>query len=155
MNTRLTLRDATIRDADLLLRWRNDPQTRAASLRTSEVAEEEHMDWLTSVLSDVDRELLVAEEDGCPVGTVRADFSDGAWDLSWTVSPSARGRGVAKRMVALLAQRIDESIRAEVRADNRASARVAEFAGMTLDKEANGIRYYRRGPRAREDQTRP
>jgi RimJ/RimL family protein N-acetyltransferase len=142
MNETIILRSATIQDTDLLLEWRNDPETRRASHNTAEVQRDEHISWLSRTLNNPNRRLFVAEEDGVPVGTVRADLSEGVWELSWTVAPSARGRGVAKRMVALLAHQISDPIRAEVKAGNLASARIAEDAGMKLDREANGVLHY-------------
>ncbi|HSP07591.1 MAG TPA: GNAT family N-acetyltransferase [Acidobacteriota bacterium] len=144
MSETITLRSATIEDADLLLEWRNDPQTRKSSHNTAEVQRDEHISWLTKTLNNTHRRLFVAEENGVPVGTVRADFSDGVYELSWTVAPNARGHGVAKRMVALAARQISEPIRAEVRAGNIASARIAEHAGMEFDREADGVLHYRR-----------
>ena len=140
----MKLRQVTIKDADLLLEWRNDPQTRIASHNTAEVKIDEHISWLTRVLNNQNRRLLIAEEDGVPVGTVRADYSDGVYELSWTVAPNARGRGVGKRMVALLAKQITEPIRAEVKVGNEASGRIAEHAGMKYEREDNGVLYYRR-----------
>ncbi|MBW6487331.1 MAG: GNAT family N-acetyltransferase [Syntrophobacterales bacterium] len=64
--------------------------------------------------------------------------------MSWTVAPNARGRGVAKRVVALLAQEISEPIRAEVKVDNIASARIAEHAGMAFNREVEGVIHYSR-----------
>ena len=144
MSETIKLRSATIRDADLLLEWRNDAETRKASHNMDEVQRDQHISWLARTLDNRDRRLFVAEENGVPVGTVRADLSDGVWELSWTTAPSARGRGLAKRMVFLLAQQIPEPIRAEVKAGNIASARVAEHAGMEFDREAEGVLHYRR-----------
>jgi len=144
MSGTITLRLATIQDADLLLEWRNDPETRNASHNAAEVQRDEHISWLLRTLDNRNRRLFVAEEEGVPVGSVRADFSEGVYELSWTTAPSARGRGVAKRMVALLAQQISESIRAEVKTGNIASSRIAEHAGMEFDREAEGVLHYRR-----------
>ncbi|MEJ2681392.1 MAG: GNAT family N-acetyltransferase [Gammaproteobacteria bacterium] len=144
MNETIILRPATTEDADILLEWRNDPETRKASHNTAEVQRNDHVSWLSRTLGNPERRLCVAEEDGDPVGTVRADFADGVWELSWTVSPRARGRGVAKRMVALLANEISEPIRAEVKAGNTSSARIAEHAGMVFERETDGILHYKR-----------
>ncbi len=92
----IKLRPATIQDADLLLEWRNDPETRSASHKTAVVQREEHISWLLKTLDNPSRRLLIAEENEVPVGTVRADFSDGVYELSWTVAPDARGYGVGK-----------------------------------------------------------
>jgi len=144
MTDAMILRSATIRDADLLLELRNDPETRKASHNTAEVQTGEHVSWLARTLDDPHRRLFVGEEDGVPVGTIRADSSGGVWELSWTVAANARGQGLAKQMVALLAHQIPEPIRAEVKVGNIASARIAEHAGMEFDREEDGMLHYRR-----------
>lgn len=144
MSERIKLRAALMSDADLLLSWRNDSDTRSASHNTDNVSRDNHVAWLSKTLANPTRKLLIAEEDNVPVGTVRADFSDGSWELSWTTAPDARGRKVAKRMVELLAQQISEPIRAEIKPGNTASIRVAEHAGMTFNRENNGVIHYSR-----------
>ncbi len=140
----ITLRPATIEDADFLLAWRNDTDTRNASHVTAVVPMEDHIGWLTKTISNPSRRLLVAEEIGRPVGTVRADLVDGIYELSWTVAPAARGRGVAKRMVSMLAKQISEPIRCEIKPGNAASIRVAEYAGMEYDRETDGVLHFTR-----------
>lgn len=138
----IALRPATIQDADRLLQWRNDLQTREASQNTTKVQGDEHITWLTKSLDNPARMLMIAEKDGEPVGTVRADLEEGVWELSWTVAPNARGQGVGKQMVSLFASQISEPVRAEVKVKNRASHRVAECAGMVIDRETNGVLHY-------------
>ena len=142
MSSGVELRRATMEDAGLLLGWRNDPETRAASHQTEPVRHADHIDWLRRVLANPGRQLFVALEQGEPVGTLRADFADGVHELSWTVAPEARGRGVGKRMVALLAARFNAPVRAEIKRGNTASERIAEYAGMTLDREEHGVLHY-------------
>lgn len=146
MNETMILRPVTIQDADMLLEWRNDAETRAASHNTAEVSPVDHIAWLGRVIHNPRRRLFIAEEDGRPVGTVRADFDEtGIWELSWTTAPAERGRGVGKRMVALLAQQLDEPIRAEVKFENLASRAIARAAGMEVYGVAGGVLHYRRG----------
>jgi len=144
MSEAIILRPATIEDAEILLDWRNDAETRRVSHKTSEVTIDEHAIWLSKILGNANRRLLVAEKGGVSVGALRADLSDGVWELSWTVAPKARGRGIAKRMVTLLAAEISGPIRAEIKACNTASARIAEYAGMVLNKEVEGILHFSR-----------
>jgi RimJ/RimL family protein N-acetyltransferase len=139
----LSLRPVSLGDAELLLDWRNDPATRKASHNTDKVRLHEHRDWLSNSLRNSNRRLYIAEE-GFPVGTVRADLSNGVWELSWTVNPAARGKGVGKRMVKLLAMKIAEPIRAEVKKGNSESARIAEHAGMHLELEIDGVLHFSR-----------
>ena len=139
---RISLRPVTMGDVGVLLAWRNDPVTRALSLNTNIVGREEHIAWLAGSLSSKTRQLFIAEEAGVPVGTVRADLVDGCHMLSWTVAPNARGHGIGKVMVRLLTQKISGPIRAKVKACNVASMRIAEHAGMSLEKEVGGVLYY-------------
>jgi len=90
----ITLRPATIQDAQVLLEWRNDPETRKNSHTMDEIKMEDHMKWLYGVLSSGGRYLLIAElreslesEVTAPVGTVRLDLSGDICELSWTVAP--------------------------------------------------------------------
>ena len=131
-------------DADALLAWRNDPATRALSHNKSNVERHIHLEWLARSLANPDRRLLIAERDGVPVGTVRADRSKGTYELSWTVAPTARGQGVAKEMVAMAAAQIEEPIRAQVLRGNEASVQVALNAGMKLQQEIGGVMYFER-----------
>jgi RimJ/RimL family protein N-acetyltransferase len=88
----------------------------------------------------------MAEVDGTPVGTVRADFDGHHFELSWTIAPEARGRNIGKAMVFELAQRLNSPIRAEIKKENLASVRVARFLGMSLDREYNGFLHFSKKP---------
>jgi len=140
----MRLRPATAADAELLLEWRNDPDTRKSSIETEKIKKVEHISWLSSVLDSRDRQLLIAEEKGVAVGTIRADLSDGVYQLSWTVAPDARGRGLGKQMVAMLARRITAPIGAQVQSDNTSSVLIAEYAGMEFNQELDGLLYFSR-----------
>jgi RimJ/RimL family protein N-acetyltransferase len=141
----LRLRPATAADAALLLEWRNDETTRHASHNTAAVTPEDHARWFDALLRNPSRRLFIAEDHGEPVGSVRADRDpDGAChELSWTVAPSARGRGVGVRMVQLLLAEVSGQVRAEVKPGNPASVRIAEAAGLRFDAERNGVLHYR------------
>ena len=141
----LSLRPATLEDAEMLIKWRNDKSTRMASHTTDEVKLKKHIEWLKATLQNQNRHLYVAKENGISVGTVRADYDNGIYELSWTVSAEARGKGVGKRMVSLLANRTKKPIRAEVKKGNKASSKIAEFSGMKFVKEeSNGVLHYQR-----------
>lgn len=145
MTNRLSLRAATLQDAKTLLVWRNDPQTRVASHNTDEVRLEDHLAWLESSLKKPEqRRLWIAELDGKLVGTCRADKEDDGWELSWTVAPEARGQGVAHKMLLKLIETFQQPLTAQVKKDNMASMKVAERLGFVVEKEENGVLFYRR-----------
>lgn len=102
--SRLTARAATSDDADVLLRWRNDAETRAMSGTTGEVSREDHVAWLGRVLGSVERRLVVAELAGAPVGQGRLDRTakPGEYEVSLAVAPEARGKGYGADILALL-----------------------------------------------------
>jgi spore coat polysaccharide biosynthesis predicted glycosyltransferase SpsG/RimJ/RimL family protein N-acetyltransferase len=97
----LEARPATASDAELLRGWRNDPSVRSASRSTEEITAQAHVAWLTGVLEDDARVLLVVEQDGKPLGTVRFDrLHERLWEVSITLAPDARGRGLAHGVLA-------------------------------------------------------
>ncbi|MGF6850940.1 RimJ/RimL family protein N-acetyltransferase [Chitinophaga sp. W3I9] len=90
------------------------------------------------------RQLFIAIDNELPVGTVRADFDDqfNAYELSWSISPEVRGKGVGKEMVKLLTDKLNTRIRAEIKSGNIASIKIAEYVGLTFKEEDNGILHY-------------
>ena len=139
----LILRPATLADAEMLLAWRNDPQTRSASHNEDEIPLTAHLVWLNQLLANPERRLLIAELDGAPVGSVRADRDGGGvTELSWTVAPTARGKGLGREMVIAALADIDGPVRAEVKVGNVASMRIAEAAGLVLVREERGVLHY-------------
>lgn len=144
---KLTFRNANIEDARLLFDWRNDPLTRANSHSTAELAFDTHVSWLKATLDNPMRRLFITEQDGKPVGTVCVDQeTDGIMELSWTVAPEARGRGIASRMVQLVVNEVlgSCSVRAEVKTGNEASIKVAKAAGMQVTKQEGEVLHFYR-----------
>ncbi len=136
------VRAATEADAHLLLAWRNDEQTRAWS-RGDAVEPAEHRAWLARVLADPDRRLLVAEQENRPVGTVRFDRATGTeWEVSVTVAPSHRGRGLAALILAAGEATLGGGVTvfANVHRDNAASLALFRRAGYRKcpDRPADG-----------------
>jgi spore coat polysaccharide biosynthesis predicted glycosyltransferase SpsG/RimJ/RimL family protein N-acetyltransferase len=130
----LTVREATESDAAALLEWRNDPETLAWSRGHQPVPEAVHRTWLRAALADPDRLLLIVASDH-PIGTVRFDRVDvDEWEVSITVAPKDRGKGLASRLLmlgegALRARHGAARILANVHEDNAASLTLFRHAG--------------------------
>lgn len=135
----LNLRPATIGDAAPLLAWRNDALTRESSRDPREIGPSEHRQWLTSALRDPDRSILIAELDGVPMGTVRAEPKVGARELSWNVAPEFRGMGLGAIMLRSALEVIPLPVRAVVRESNAASLRIAAAAGLKQVETKDGF----------------
>ncbi len=128
-----TVRPATMADAGLLLSWRNDPETRRWSHTPDPVSMGEHEAWLAGALASPDRRLFVAEHGGRPIGTVRFDRDGEAWQVSTTVDPSARGRGLATPMLLAGERAVGPAVfRANVHHSNAASLAMLRRAGYQL-----------------------
>ena len=130
----LTIRPATTDDAERLLAWRNDPDTRAWSRSREPVEEPVHREWLHRSLANPDRVLLIVESDH-PVGTVRFDRAEpGTWEVSITVAPADRGKGLAADLLmlgeaALRARHAPAWLVANLHRDNAASRTLFHHAG--------------------------
>jgi pseudaminic acid synthase len=143
----VSLRPATRADSADLLAWRNDPLTRGMSISSGEVSNEEHEQWLERSLEVDDRRLFVAEYEGRLAGVVRLDLAAHAtWEVSITVAPSERGRGLALAMLrsAEDAARGLGALRllAVIRPGNKPSLKVFKAAGYYgfIDLEGNQVR---------------
>jgi RimJ/RimL family protein N-acetyltransferase len=123
----MKLRPATIDDARILFDWRNDELTRAMSVNSDPVEWEGHVKWLTARLQRDEPGLFIAE-DSEPVGTIRIDGEE----ISYTVAPSHRGRGVAKAMLSVAQDLFGQKV-ARIKAENVASIRAAAGAGHIVE----------------------
>jgi UDP-2,4-diacetamido-2,4,6-trideoxy-beta-L-altropyranose hydrolase len=131
-DSELVLRDVTNDDWQLLLDWRNDPTSRSASRNSEAIEPTAHREWLSRCLANDCSTLLIAELNGIPAGTVRID-SGPVSELSWTVAPEARGKGLGSRMVSQVVRTSRVPLRAVTRSDNLASQRIARAAGFVFD----------------------
>lgn len=141
-STEIRLRPARMSDAQQLLDWRNDPTTRSASHQQTPISLVEHLKWLESTLKNPDRSLYIAEVGPESVGTVRLDRDLGVTEISWTVAPGARGRGIGLGMVRQALGGLRGPARAEIKAGNHPSIRIAERAGMRLQNREGEVIHY-------------
>lgn len=144
MKDKVNLRPATMADAEDLLTWRNDIETRKASHNMDMVSLASHLTWLESSLNKpAHRRLWIAELNGVAVGSCRADNVGDAWELSWTIASESRGKGLAKQMLSVLLNKLDKPLLAQVKVENVASMKVAETLGFVLENEDDGVLFYR------------
>lgn len=150
--TALHARAATMADAALLHGWRNDEATRRWSRSPEPVQWLDHLLWLEASLAREDRMLLVIEQDGIAIGTVRWDRGDdGSWEISITVAPEHRGRRLGGPILRageeeLRSRRRATAVRAAVHRGNAASERLFRAAGYTPEstERATGFVTYRK-----------
>jgi RimJ/RimL family protein N-acetyltransferase len=145
------LRDAAADDVEQLLSFRNDPDVNRFMIRTSVEADTFRDDWLAVPTSDRDFS-CVAELDGDVAAMGFLEVVDGMGQpgmptgteglIGYIVDPAFAGRGVASDLACgLLAAAFDHlglrRVTAGCNADNAASVRVLEKAGMR--REQHGV----------------
>lgn len=134
----MVLRPVRQADETLLLRWANDPATRAASRVHDPVTPADHRRWLRRRLAAPhDARLWIGEIDGVAIGVVRFERRiPTAVEVSITVAPEARGRGLARALLeaGLAAARVafgPVTVLADILPDNEASLRLFTQSGFT------------------------
>jgi RimJ/RimL family protein N-acetyltransferase len=148
---RLLLRDAAEADLERLLSFRNDPEVNRFMMRTKVDPETFREEWRAVPTSDTDFS-CVAEVDGQVVAMGFLEVTDGMGQpgmpkgtqglIGYIVEPGSTGAGVASDLArGLLSAAFDHlglrRVTAGCNADNPASARVLEKAGMR--REQHGV----------------
>ena len=146
----VTIRVGIPDDAIDILRWRNDPQTRAMSWRGDAVDPADHMEWFSAAVTDQEKIFLIGQINGNNIGMIRFDElirDTKCWRISIIIAPEYQGLGYG---ICLLTQAIAYFhlknpkivLVAEVKKSNIASQRLFEklgFSRVTSDDE--GIEY--------------
>jgi RimJ/RimL family protein N-acetyltransferase len=132
-------------DAELLWRWRNDPDARSSSRNSAPIPFEEHLVWLEATLRSPSQRLYVANSGDDALGTARVDRLDTEiGEISITVAPEHRGQGIGRTLVELASARGANElglrrVKAEIKAENQASHRTFAAAGYADLSERNGV----------------
>jgi UDP-2,4-diacetamido-2,4,6-trideoxy-beta-L-altropyranose hydrolase len=135
----MTLRDAHADDARLLWNWANDPAVRAASFSSQAISWDEHCQWMARTLRDEESRIWVVEENGCPLGTIRArKTSEDRAELAITVAPELRGQGSAPWLIRKGVERTVEmwglsELEALIKPKNTSSIKAFESAGFQFN----------------------
>lgn len=140
----IEFRKATLNDAKRLLEWRNDPLTRQNSFHTEIIDLQTHTRWLEQLLQNPHATLYIIECDGEPAASLRADhLPEGEIELSWTVDPSHRGKGLGKALLTQARSLIKGVLIAQIKKTNSASIKMAEAAGFQQIQESDGVLFFR------------
>lgn len=125
-------------DSAALLAWRNATAVRAVSHSAEPIAEEIHVRWLSSVLADPRRRLLIGSRNGRPVGVVRFDLDTHSAEVSIYLVPGTHGHGYGGALLLAAEKWLRSNhpeitaISAEVLRDNLPSHRLFGNCGYVV-----------------------
>lgn len=134
----LCLRKATRDDAEMLFRWRNDPDARENSFQTQPIPYGEHVAWLGKTLCDFAQEIYILCEDDTPVGQVRLTMEADVATVSYSIDAAYRAQGYGKAILRLAENLCVERgtpcvLRGYVKKKNIASQMIFEALGYTCE----------------------
>ncbi len=134
----IAIREATQADSEKLFIWRNHSSVRAVSRNVDPIEKPAHDAWLSAVISDSDRALLIGECRGEVVGVVRFDVRAGEAEVSIYLVPDHQGEGYGPELLLATEQWLAESysdvriIRAEVLGCNQPSHSLFRTCGYQV-----------------------
>jgi RimJ/RimL family protein N-acetyltransferase len=137
----IKLRPIMQSDSALLLRWRNDPDTRASSIDQKIVLLDHHQRWLARKIVDPHCLMYIGEFDGRPVGQIRFDIDSAASaEVDISIAQENRGLGYGAQLLAQAGASIVANILvAHVRPNNLASIKL--FTQSNFDQRRNIVKY--------------
>ena len=149
----LTYRKANLSDSRDLFEWRNDQQSREASINSKVVPWEAHQEWLTAKLDSDVCYLLIAElatNEASKVGMTRFDVDrhKGIAEISINLNPVFRGQGLAGKLLSesiayfATAGTGIQVINATIRESNIASTKIFIRSGFAeVSREEGFVQY--------------
>ena len=147
----VTLRPATVEDCTQVWLWRNDEETRQASVDSSPIPWATHERWFLDSLTSRRRRMYVIVADDQPSGVARLDLDGDHATVSIHLAPECRGRGLGPAALRALADLAFgdpglNGLLASVKAENRASLSVFRKAGFVPVSAGSTVTLTRRRP---------
>lgn len=138
------LRKASLDDCQLLWRWANQPEIRAASFNSHPIAWDEHVHWFNQKLQDRNVLFYLGKDNELQgaIGYARFSLEDRRAILSIGIDAECRGKGLGRRLLSLatesaFAESEVDFIDAYVKPQNAASIRLFSHAGFQRADVAN------------------
>lgn len=104
------LRLATMDDAELILKWANDPLDRANSRSSKIIKLEEHLKWMEAALKDPDIYLYIMVWNKQNVGHIKLYINNDIAEIGYCIAPEWRGYGLANQIIELVTDVVKRDI---------------------------------------------
>ena len=150
----MRLREVVAVDAERLFRWRTEPSARAMFRDDRDFAFEDHLGFLARYLrADCGDRWFIIEDGREPIGAIAlyafsADGTEAEWGR-FVIAPECRGRGRARRALALLLAHARDlgvrTLRCEVAVGNERAEALYRSLGFACEgfEESDGRRFSR------------
>lgn len=135
------VRRATRDDGAQYLEWANHPDVRKNALNSAAILAENHFPWFERRLASAESVMLVGEWKGQPIGQIRFDVHEGAWEIDYSVDASQRSKGFGAMLIRYGMQHLAQThpqirtVLGWVKPENEASARVFRKLGFQDEGE--------------------
>jgi RimJ/RimL family protein N-acetyltransferase len=127
----LCLREAELKDSELLFRWANQINVRENSINQKPIVWGDHLKWFKKKLNDSETKLLILTSEGNLLGQIRIDLIDSYWNIDYSIDHEFRGKGFGKEIVRLLINKFESyKFKATVKKQNKASIKVFDSLGF-------------------------
>jgi len=132
----LRLRRAKQADCELIWRWANEPETRAASFSSAAIPWERHVEWFNSRINDPNCFLFIAQDSQDSfVGNVRFETNREEAVISVNITEKWRGQGYGIPLIVAAVEELFRispitSVHAFIKMENDRSIRTFERAGF-------------------------
>ena len=131
---KLSLREAEIKDVELLFNWVNEINVRKNSINQEPIIWVNHLKWFTKKLNDSETKFLILTSEDKLLGQIRIDLIDCFWNINYSIDYQFRGNGLGKDIVRLLINKYEDyKFKATVKKQNKASIKV--FTNLGFKKE--------------------
>ena len=135
----IVIRKALKQDSEQIFAWRNHSSVRAVSRNSNLITWQEHQQWFSSVINDLNRPLLIGEINDYPMGVVRFDIKENQAEVSIYVNPEEQSSGHGVKLLQSAENWLSlhylevSSIFAQVLGENSLSHRLFVSANYRLD----------------------
>jgi UDP-2,4-diacetamido-2,4,6-trideoxy-beta-L-altropyranose hydrolase len=93
------LRKAKKEDGVIYLDWANHPDVRRNAISSEPIISENHYKWFNARIENPATLMLIAEWQGKPVGQIRFDNNEEAWEIDYSVDYQFRGKGFGELLI--------------------------------------------------------
>ena len=94
-----SIRKATNDDVEMYLNWANQSDVRLNAINSDPIIPENHRNWFASRVQSETTKLFVGLWKGIPVGQIRFELYNQAWEIDYSVDANHRNMGIGELLI--------------------------------------------------------